>query len=681
MMFTVRMKFLTAAILSRDATLVSDELVRLGSLDAVSMADIPAAGQGLLPKNLKETGLDRITDLRRRTEGFLALSDPPLQRPGPESGLGIPLPDPGIIERNLDSMATRIQGIRDRQKDIQEQILRLDELRRHLEADGPSALRPAPGTTSFLAIQYGSVPATSLPALEKAFSSLPAILAPSGAAGEARISVLTVMLKRDLARIMAILGRNGWIEAERTHHQADTAVTTLRELDTRKTSLKKSLAECTEDYRKLFREKGDELATTWAQLRANELSLRLRSTFTRTQSVSILSGWIPEKECARVEAGIRRVCAGQCHIEWMDDSQAQTEELNPPVSMNNPGILAPFQTLVSNFGIPRYGSVNPAPFVAAAYLCMFGLMFGDAGHGLVLVLAGVVALFRARKAGKPETLAWLILYCGGAAIVAGLLFGSIFGRPVLPPLWFNYHGVVLGERGSGAPVTTGPVRTVYDILGITIRFGMIILGTGFMINWINLFRRRQWLTLILDKAGLAGGWIYGAGSWTAFYFVAHNYRSLPPVRVLVPLLAIPTVLLAFKAPLEFLNKQHQGENGKKQSPAGLVTEFFMDWFVEILEVYSGYLANTLSFMRVAGLGIAHVSLMSAFASISALLSPQGGLTVPGLLVLIAGNVLVISLEGLSAGIQALRLNYYEFFSRFFDNSGRAYNPVSFRRRD
>lgn len=681
MMFTVRMKFLTAAILSRDATLVSDELVRLGSLDAVSMTDIPAAGQGSLPKNLKEIGMDRITDLRKRTEGFLVLSDPPVQRPGPESGLGIPLPDPGIIEKNLDAIAIKIQGIRDRQKDIQEQILRLDELRRHLEADGSPAVRPAPGTTSFLAIQYGSVPATSFPALEKAFSSLPAILAPSGAAGEGRISVLTVMLKRDLARIMAILGRNGWIEAERTHHQADTAVTSLRELDTRKTSLKKSLAECTEDYRKLFREKGNELATTWAQLRANELSLRLRSTFAHTQSVSILSGWIPEKECAPVEAGIRRVCAGQCHIEWMDDSHAQTEELNPPVSMNNPGILAPFQTLVSNFGIPRYGSVNPAPFVAVAYLCMFGLMFGDAGHGLVLVLAGIVALFRARKSGKPETLAWLILYCGGAAIAAGLLFGSIFGRPLLPPLWFNYHGVVLGERGSGATVLTGPVRTVYNILGITIRFGMIIIGTGFLINWINLFRRRQWLTLIFDKAGLAGGWIYGAGSWTAFYFVAHNYRSLPPIRVLMPLLAIPTILLAFKSPLEFRHKQHQGETGKKQSPAGLVMEFFMDWFVEILEVYSGYLANTLSFMRVAGLGIAHVSLMAAFASISALLSPQGGLTVPGLLVLIAGNVLVISLEGLSAGIQALRLNYYEFFSKFFDNSGRAYNPVSFRTRD
>jgi V/A-type H+-transporting ATPase subunit I len=97
----------------------------------------------------------------------------------------------------------------------------------------------------------------------------------------------------------------------------------------------------------------------------------------------------------------------------------------------------------------------------------------------------------------------------------------------------------------------------------------------------------------------------------------------------------------------------------------------MMWIVELMEIFSGYLANTLSFMRIAGLGIAHVSLMIAFFTIAGML--------PGIfsvVILILGNILVICLEGLSAGVQALRLSYYEFFTKFFHGTGKLYNPIS-----
>ena len=106
----------------------------------------------------------------------------------------------------------------------------------------------------------------------------------------------------------------------------------------------------------------------------------------------------------------------------------------------------------------------------------------------------------------------------------------------------------------------------------------------------------------------------------------------------------------------------------------------MEWVVEMLEIFSGYLANTLSFMRVAGLGIAHVSLMAAFFQIAGMVG-GGGTNLWTVLLLIAGNVLVIALEGLSAGIQSLRLNYYEFFSKYFRGAGKAYMPVSLRNQE
>ena len=110
-------------------------------------------------------------------------------------------------------------------------------------------------------------------------------------------------------------------------------------------------------------------------------------------------------------------------------------------------------------------------------------------------------------------------------------------------------------------------------------------------------------------------------------------------------------------------------------------DFGMQWIVELLEVFSGYLSNTLSFMRVAGLGIAHVSLMIAFFEISELVTGGGRANLLSVIILIIGNVLVIGLEGLTAGIQALRLNYYEFFTKFFSGSGRLYSPVSLKSRE
>jgi len=103
----------------------------------------------------------------------------------------------------------------------------------------------------------------------------------------------------------------------------------------------------------------------------------------------------------------------------------------------------------------------------------------------------------------------------------------------------------------------------------------------------------------------------------------------------------------------------------------LTLDCLMKWIVELLEIFSGYLSNTLSFMRVAGLGIAHACLMISFFTLAEMTSG-----VFSIVILVLGNILVIGLEGLSAGIQALRLNYYEFFTKFFHGTGKLHTPIS-----
>jgi len=190
---------------------------------------------------------------------------------------------------------------------------------------------------------------------------------------------------------------------------------------------------------------------------------------------------------------------------------------------------------------------------------------------------------------------------------------------------------------------------------------------GLFLNWINLVRHKRWLKLLLDKTGLLGAWAYGGGIYIGYYYMTRN--AFPGDNTLLFLAIIPMLLFLLKPPFTYFARPKES---RRPFTVMTLVDFFMEWIVELLEVFGGYLANTLSFMRVAGLGIAHASLMIAFFDIAGMT----GSPVFSLIIIVAGNILVIALEGLSAGIQSLRLNYYEFFSKYFSGTGEAYAPVS-----
>ena len=195
----------------------------------------------------------------------------------------------------------------------------------------------------------------------------------------------------------------------------------------------------------------------------------------------------------------------------------------------------------------------------------------------------------------------------------------------------------------------------------------MVITLGLLFNWVNMIRSRKWSELFFDKGGIFGGWIYGGGTYIAFYYVLHGYKMFPGGNVLFLLVGVPSILLFIKEPYHFFKHRQPGE---KFGPI-MIMNFLMCWVVELLEIFSGYLSNTLSFMRVAGLGIAHVCLMMSFFSLAEMTSGIGSIAI-----LVLGNILVIGLEGLTAGIQALRLSYYEFFTKFFHGTGELYTPIS-----
>jgi V/A-type H+-transporting ATPase subunit I len=669
------MKHLLAVVLESDIDKVTKELLRQGVFHFVKMRELGSKWASKVEPVSPRIAEVRIGETRKRIESLLSVSG---YTPSDGKTLEISQLKPLDLEESekiLDKIGASLQAVRDRQKTIQQDILKIEDISRQLELFGDleTGIR-SQSRYSFLNIQFGTIPIIHEEAMVSALREMPSVRMKIREEGKLSYTLLITM-KRDDSVTNKILERFGWVDAEFTADLSGLGPGVVTDLEERLAGLRKEQERLNQNAQELIDNERGRLDAMWRNLRLNELYARIQSKFSHTSRTMIFSGWLPASKQKSLEKGLIRAAEGRCYLEWSDPEKLGGEEREKvPVEFKNPKVLLPFQMLVKNYAIPEYGTVDPTPFVAIAYLIMFGLMFGDAGHGAVFALLGLIGRFLFRGKGEGRyNLAGLIMWCGFASIITGVLFGSYFGMQWFRPIWLDYHGILSGH------VAGGIVRDIYGVLAITIYFGIAVIGMGLLINWINLSIKGSWLKLVLDKAGLIGGWMYGAGIYVAFKYVRSGYKVLPPASLLFWLLGIPVLILLVKAPLEYALESKKYPNRK--ITIFTLIDFFMEWIVTILEIFSGYLANTLSFMRVAGLGIAHVSLMIAFFEIARMIGRDGKIGVLSILILILGNLLVIALEGLSAGIQALRLNYYEFFSKYFTGRGIAYLPVSLKKRD
>ncbi|MBN2533208.1 MAG: ATPase V [Spirochaetales bacterium] len=667
MMFTTPMKHIIAVVLDHDSDNVAKELISQGLLHFMSIRELHSPWRDKVQDVVPDTSGARIAEIKKRIESLLSITGTSVSKKDLDIEKLKPL-DIDRTEKLLDDISGSIQGYRDRQKQFQQEILKLRDIKRQVNLFGDIGEGiKIHSAYSFLSIQTGSVPSSKAGDLSLAMKELPSVIIKLQEIDQ-HTHLLVISMKKDDSRVNRIFEQSGWLDMEITGDMQGVKEDVIGDLDVKCAVLEKEQDDLDKQAKSLIQDRTGELLDLWEICRLNELYSRVKSYFSKTARTILFSGFIPASKQKVLEESVKKITAQRCYLEWSNPVDRVKENIPSseiPVELKNPKILSPFRMLVQNYAIPEYGSIDPTPFVAVAYFCMFGLMFGDVGQGIILVLCGIIGslIYKSKDKGLFE-LSQLIIWCGISAIIFGILFGSYFGVALFKPVWFNYHGIIT-EHARG----TGFVKDVYGILALTIYFGILVIGVGLIINCINLVAKRRWFSLFMDKGGLVGTWMYGAGVYTGWYFATHGYKELPNGYFLLFALGLPTFFFFFKAPIKFIKR-------KIHDPSISFTplvpvDFFIEWFVELMEIVGGYLANTLSFMRVAGLGIAHVSLMFAFMKMA-----ESAGTIAAIPILIFGNGLVIFLEGLSAGIQSLRLNYYEFFSKYFTGTGKAYSPVS-----
>ncbi|TFG49593.1 MAG: hypothetical protein E4H40_02700, partial [Candidatus Brocadiia bacterium] len=617
MMFTTPMTQIFAVVLSKDSRQAAEELLREGVMQFISVSEFETAGLKNTASVNPEVSFTEASDLRKRIEGFLHSAGIVPETPKETDLNNRVAVDIEKERQQLDKIDGEREIIRERQRSIQQEIMKIEDIRRQMQLYGLgfSGIR-IPGKQSMLSVLTGKLPVSNLKQLEDGLRDMPALNIALGTENNIAHH-LVVSMKRDSELIGKILANAGWTKVELPSEIISEKKNVIEELSSKLAGLTKEQQKLKKQVDDLVSKEEEHLREIWGDLRVNELCYKIQACFSASERTVVFAGWVPSAKKKNLIDRVTKVCEGRCYLESYEagSKDAICDEI--PVVLNNPKILAPFQMLVSNFGIPQYGTIDPTFIVTPLYLAMFGLMFADAAQGLILAILGILGAVSFGKNQQKKgfyQLSWLVIWCGLSSIIFGVLFGSYFGMSFFKPLWFDYHGIVSGHNSQNSVI-----KNIYDILSVTLYFGIFVIVLGLLFNWINLIRTGKWLELIFDKGGILGGWIYAGGIYIASYMISHEYREYPAGNVIFMLVALPGLLFLIKGPCRyFLHQRHDSEN--KSNLLFLVLNFLMEWVIELLEIFSGYLSNTLSFMRVAGLGIAHACLMISFFTLAEMTS-------------------------------------------------------------
>lgn len=369
-------------------------------------------------------------------------------------------------------------------------------------------------------------------------------------------------------------------------------------------------------------------------LLAGEAELDARAAVAvRRSGAAALAGWLPA-DCQH-DLAQRIAPAGGGLVPMRHPRGVQA-----PTLLGGQPLRRSLTPLVQTYGVIPYADIDPTWLAWGSYVLMFGMMFGDAGHGVLLIAAALALLAGWPRWARRWRAAWpFIAGAGVAATGFGLLYGEFFGPTgVVPTLWLN------------------PLDEPIPLLLAAIAVGAVLLAGAYALGTVNRWREGGWPVALYAPSGVAGTSVFlgiavGAGGW---------YWGHVPVLLAGIAIAVAGLALAFAG---FFAEAGGGGTGVAQAS------------VELFDLVIRLGSNVVSFARLAAFGLTHAALgLLVWDGTRSLWHRGGAAVVAAVVVFLAGNALAFALEALIAAIQALRLEYYEIFSRVFQLQGREFRP-------
>ena len=353
-----------------------------------------------------------------------------------------------------------------------------------------------------------------------------------------------------------------------------------------------------------------------------------------TEETVVLSGWVPAGAVKKLEKELGNLT---CCYELTDP----TEEDDPPVLLVNKKNLDPFEMVIGLYSLPKYGTFDPTFIMSIFYFIIFGLMLADVVYGLLLTVGCFLALKLMDLRGGTARLVKLFGICGISCMLAGVLFGSYFGDFITV-----FQEKMLGiENPVRLAILFDPVQDPISFLILSLAVGAVHLLVGMGIK-----------AYVLIRTGHPWAAVFDVGSWYILFAGIGLYFVSSTVGMAV----------AGLGALMLIASQGREKKG-----------FFGKLFGGVLSLYDivNYVADLLSYSRIMALGMSSAVIASVINIISTLKGPTVGGYIMMIVVVIFGNVVNLAINLLGSFVHASRLQYIEFFGKFYESGGRAFDPV------
>jgi V/A-type H+-transporting ATPase subunit I len=365
---------------------------------------------------------------------------------------------------------------------------------------------------------------------------------------------------------------------------------------------------------------------------------KTRTDAPATQQTVLLEGWVKKDDFLRLEETVSKFKASSLHrLEPAEDE-------NIPVEIENKNIIKPFEVITRLYGMPRHFEVDPTAFLAPFFAIFFGLCLTDAGYGIVLLAFSIYLL---RRIQGDRKFVWMLTICSAATIVAGALMGGWFGDavqkfvPSLEPLrqkmmWFD------------------PMQYPLRFFALSLILGYVQIMAGLLIAFLHDLKRRLYIAALCDRLS----WLIMLNSIVAFALA--KIGKLP--GHLGPLFGYTAL---FSAAVIFLFSHRQG---------GWPVRLGMGFYNLFSALF--YVGDVLSYLRLMALGLVTAGLAMAlnqFAQLAYKIPFVG--VIFAILILVVFHPLNIGINALGAFVHSLRLQYAEFFPKFFVGGGLPFEPL------
>ena len=397
-----------------------------------------------------------------------------------------------------------------------------------------------------------------------------------------------------------------------------SVVATVQRMQDRLLELPAELAAVEEERRQIAKERGRDLARIQAGVHDHLAKIEAMGQALVTPRAFILEGWVPSAALPELENRLEKSFGNQIETETVSSAEWAGDTV--PVVLHNPRLFRPFESITRMMPLPKYGTVDPTPFVAIFFPMFFGVVLGDVGYGAMLGIISLILRIRSPAGGKLRSVSEIGLACALFAIIFGFLYGELFGD--------------LGHRIGLHPIIFNREEAFFPFLGFAVALGIVHIVVGLLLGAVKLFRGDKRRAVGKGIAALMVVLI-ALALMAAFEMLPQRFFTPLAISVLVafPLLIIAEGVLA---PVELIST----------------------------------LGNVLSYARIMAVGTASVMM----AIVANRMAGAFGSVVVGVLFALLFHLINFVLGVFSPTIHMLRLHYVEFFGKFYSPGGSQYRP-------